>query len=342
VKSHPRIKPRIPVIKTPTRKRFDPGAGYDIDLDIIDAIFHRSPGLRAKAKKLYLDPRIGGLQGKPDKRGHWTEADKVVPAHQQEGEKIRRMVRKRLQYVLDNASEGLEVPMSVAAGALGVNESAVRALWKKAHSSSRLAASAGRRVGRKGRAKMQVEDLRKLAEVAYAEAQAKILSKILPKSPSVPFKRPLATASNVPPVSSALHATGTSITFNLNADAAAEQLEAFFKHLIPFLLTAARDKIVDSLSASGLTDAQLLKRLSEGAELQYMSIQQAMTMAWEDVEQQTRWAELYQAMLAARIEQAWTEQARVASDLLEGHLPQTKRRAMVRRIKPEPPPRKRL
>ena len=86
-------------------------------------------------------------------------------------------------------------------------------------------------------------------------------------------------------------------------------------------MNAAKNKVLTSLAVTGLNEATLRKYLVEGAELQYMTLAQSLSMPWAHVEEQKRWTELYVALLRARVELTQAQRAQVEATLLEASLP---------------------
>lgn len=299
--------------KDSKRKRTDPGRAYDMDLEIVEVFLCRWPSLQRKAKE-YLDERRTGLKGSPDRRDHWLEGDKNVPQARMKSERVRRMIRNRLQHLLEKAKEDREISLTVAAAALGINEDHVRKRWPAAFGHSRRAESSMVGKARTARSMLTVGQLRKIsvsakpsmsaAAVQSGTAVSKQLAKPSPDSPS-----PYLTVSQ------------GSIRFDLNVEGAPEALDDFLRGLHPFLVNAARNKVLTSLSVTGLNDATLRKYLQEGAEFQYMTLAQSLSMAWAHVEEQRRWTELYVALLCARVELTQAQRAQVQASLLEASLP---------------------
>lgn len=306
-----------------------------MDLEIIDVFLRRWPSLRRKAKN-YLDDRRATLLGSPDRRDHWMEGDKQVPAAQQQSERIRRMIRNRLQHLLHKAKEGREISMSVAAGALGINEDRVRKLWPDAFGQSRRAESNMSGKARTARSVLTIAQTRKLAEAmskSKSASTAKSLSAVLPPATAVASPRRLGPSGSASP-GPFLRVTQGTIRFNLDLEGSPEALDDFLKVLHPVLVNAAKTKVLSALGITGLSDATLQKYLLDGAELQYMTLAQSLSMPWEHVEEQERWAELYVALLDARAALAQRQRAQVEDALLRATLAPTEKRAEPRRIKP--------
>lgn len=318
-------------IKSPGRKRTDPGRAYDMDLEIVDVFLRRWPALQRDAKK-YLDDRRTALMGSPDRRDHWGEDDKQVPVAQQPGERARRVIRNHLRHLLRTAKEGRKITMSVAAGALGVTEDRVRKLWPRAFGHSRRAEISMAGKARTERSTITVGQLRKLEAAAEEEK----LEASLPRATAVAAPRRLGPPGASSSPGTFLNVSQGTIRFNLDVEGASEALDDFLTRLHACLLDGAKTKVLANLGITWLDDTMLAKSLTEGAELQYMTLAQSLSMPWENVEEQERWTELYVALLDAQVALAQNQRGKVEAALLEALQPPPAAEPVSRgRIKPD-------
>lgn len=300
--------------KASKRKRTDPGRAYDMDLEIVEVFLRRWPSLQRKAKE-YLDDRRAGLKGSPDRRDHWMEGDKHVPPTQTKSERVRRMIRNRLLHILEKSKEDREISLSVAAAALGTNEDHVRKRWPAAFGHSRRAENSMAGKPRTARSMLTVGQLRKIS----AAAKKAVPGAARRSGATVAVSRQLAVSGPHSPARYLTVSQG-SIRFDLDVVGAPEALDEFLRGLHPLLMNAAKNKVLTSLAVTGLNEATLRKYLVEGAELQYMTLAQSLSMPWAHVEEQKRWTELYVALLRARVELTQAQRAQVEASLLEASL----------------------
>jgi hypothetical protein len=316
-------------VATPTRKRTSPGYSYDTDLEVIDALFFRNEKLRKKAREFYLEPRLGSLKGKPNDRRHWHEYDQNAAIGGLVGEKIHRMVKRRLAHLLDKARPQRQVSISVAAAMIGVSEITLRRLWKEHFKHGRETVSIlQKKTGRHDRATMRLSEVRLLDRHNKAKVSARTLGRTLPKATKSATKpRPFSAAgTNQAPT---FKLEGASIVLDLGKDP--ERIETILSKMFPILMDANGQRL-GHVFLTGISDAEMRKLLTSGSTIEYMTMAEALKKPWANVEEQARWTTLYRALLGARIEAAQAERSRAEAALLTAVLPPepTTRRHPVR------------